>query len=190
MANHILTRGVSDTEGRRGGRTRRSQRSNEEVEVPFLRHTTMCDRKQTVATIGGANAHSRRDRLSFVTSFTLSNDTHCFWTRSYASRPCTWHRLEALLFPFFPRSTPISHLCLPFFLLLLPPASFRRYHRVSRFFFHDARAVETVEFDLLGLRDPERRKRPNWLGGKKSLCYVQDRFSLIWNEKLYEISSY
>lgn len=54
-----------------------------------------------VATIGGANAHSRRDRLSFVKSFTLSNDTHCFWTRSYASRPCTWHRLHALLFPFF-----------------------------------------------------------------------------------------
>ena len=31
-----------------------------------------------VAAIGGARTHSRSDRISFVTSFTVSNDTHCF----------------------------------------------------------------------------------------------------------------
>lgn len=31
-----------------------------------------------VAAIGGARAHSRLDRISFVMSFTVSNDTHCF----------------------------------------------------------------------------------------------------------------
>lgn len=64
-------------------------------------HDNVRTANKRVATIGGANAHSRRDRLSFVTSFTLSNDTHRFWTRSYASRPGTWHRLQPLLFPLF-----------------------------------------------------------------------------------------
>lgn len=105
MANHILTRIYTRSVARKEG--------EEEVaataEVPtikwkkwkyvcpaFLRsHDNVWTANKRVATIGGANAHSRRDRLSFVTSFTLSNDTHCFWTRSYASRPGTWHRLEA-----------------------------------------------------------------------------------------------
>lgn len=139
-----------------------------------------------VATIGGANAHSRRDRLSFVTSFTLSNDTHRFWTRSYASRPGTWHRDSRLYyFLFFPRSSSSACPCLHranlytrSSLSLFLPASFRRYHRVSRFFFHGARAFETVEFDLLGLtRDPSSPEtiRVAWDKGK-SFCGVHSRF--------------
>lgn len=127
MANHILTRIYTRSVARKEG--------EEEVaataEVPtikwkkwkyvcpaFLRsHDNVWTANKRVATIGGANAHSRRDRLSFVTSFTLSNDTHCFWTRSYASRPGTWHRLEAgfiisFFFFFFPRSSSSARPCL------------------------------------------------------------------------------
>lgn len=64
-----------------------------------------------VAAIGGANAHSRPDRLSFVTSFTVSNDTHCFWTpSSYANRAPGSDSLYYSLF--LPR---------PPFLLSFPP---------------------------------------------------------------------
>lgn len=102
----------------------------------------------------------------------------------------------ALLFPFFflfsafllfrvslsaPRQ--LTHALFPFL-----PASFR-YHRVSRFFFHGARAFETVEFDLLGLtRELAGNVRVGWDKGQ-SFCGVHSRFILIWNEKLYEISS-
>lgn len=63
-------------------------------------------------------------------------------------------------------------------LSLFLPASFRRYHRVSRFFFHGARAFETVEFDLLGLtRDPSSPEtiRVAWDKGK-SFCGVHSQF--------------
>lgn len=54
---------------------------------PLLRSRQYVTANKRVAAIGGANAHSRLDRLSFVTSFTVSNDTHCFWTpSSYANR--------------------------------------------------------------------------------------------------------
>lgn len=65
---------------------------------------TICDRNKRVAAIGGANAYSRPDRLSFVTSFTVSNDTHCFWTpSSYANRaPGT----DSLYYSSFPTLSP------------------------------------------------------------------------------------
>lgn len=86
---------------------------------------------------------------------------------------------------FFPRSSSSACPCLHranlytrSFLSLFLPASFRRYHRVSRFFFHGARAFETVEFDLLGLtRDPSSPEtiRVAWDKGK-SFCGVHSRF--------------
>lgn len=97
-------------------------------------HDNVRTANKRVATIGGANAHSRRDRLSFVTSFTLSNDTHRFWTflrqpsRHLASTPAFIISSFFRVPPLLPRA--------PLFPFL--PAPFRRYHRVSRFFFHAA----------------------------------------------------
>lgn len=190
--------GTTDGEKSRKTPTAEVPTINEEVPWPCL--IFLCSARQCVtankrmATIGGANTHSRPDRLSFVTSFTLSNDTHCFWTHSYANRPSTWHRL-ALLFPFFRvrLSSSRSRLCLSAprrvtrpFSSALP--SFRRYHRASRFFFHGARAGETVEFDLLGLKDPTMigPSLPETSGEQQSsfLYYARRRIfveGLLWN---------
>lgn len=138
---------AATTDGKKSRKTPTAEVPTINEEVPWPCLIFLCSARQCVtankrmATIGGANTHSRPDRLSFVTSFTLSNDTHCFWTHSYANRPSTWHRL-ALLFPFFRVRLSSSRSCLCLsaprrvtrpFSSALP--SFRRYHRASRFFF-------------------------------------------------------
>lgn len=89
IANHILT--VDGRRGRPGKCQRRrfhdERRRRGGPPCPLLQRDNMWPQTNDMAAIGGANAHSRPDRLSFVTSFTLSNDTHCFWTpSSYANR--------------------------------------------------------------------------------------------------------
>lgn len=129
-----------------------------------------------VAAIGGANAHSRPDRLSFVTSFTVSNDTNCFWMPpSYAKRaPGTdslYYSPFLLRTPARPSPSPLP--LPPSFVCSLAPSSppvsiavtiarsisspFRR----ARSFWHSRTwRVATVKFDLLGLRATSRRKCP------------------------------
>lgn len=58
----------------------------EEVSRGLFYITTYVTANKRAAAIGGANAHSKPDRLSFVTSFTVSNDTNCFWMPSYTER--------------------------------------------------------------------------------------------------------
>lgn len=115
------------------------------------------------AAIGGANAHSRPDRLSFVTSFTVSNDTNCFWMPSYVKRaPGT----DSLYYSPFLLRTPSA-----FRLLFRPILSSCFYLRNDRAiylfvfplrsaFLALVRGVATVKFDLLGLRTTSRRKCP------------------------------
>jgi len=120
-----------------------------------------------VAAIGGANAHSRPDRLSFVTSFTVSNDTHCFWTpSSYANRaPGT----DSLYYsPFLPRPPYFP----PPFALFFRPILFSCFYlgnaRATYLFVFPSRSafsalvrgIATVKFDLLGLRTTWRWKNP------------------------------
>lgn len=57
--------------------------------------------------IGGANGYSRADRLSFVTSFTGSNDTHCFCPSSYTNlTPGTLYYSHSWIF--FPQSSDLA----------------------------------------------------------------------------------
>lgn len=118
-----------------------------------------------VAAIGGANAHSRPDRLSFVTSFTVSNDTNCFWMpSSYARRaPGT----DSLYYSPFLLRTP-SAFRLLFRPILSSSCFYLRNDRAIYLFVFPSRSVflalvrgiATVKFDLLGLRTTSRRKCP------------------------------
>lgn len=147
-----------------------------------LCNVTICDRNKRVAAIGGANAYSRADRLSFVTSFTVSNDTHCFWTpSSYANRAPGTDSLYYSPFPTLasPAFTPRLSLSLAFALSLAssfvpssPPVSIvvtlaRSISSSSRCALRSLRGsldvgaarVATVKFDLLGLRTTFCRRR-------------------------------
>lgn len=156
MANHILTqRAVAKTS------TAEVPRINEEAyTLAFPVRGRQCvTANKRMAAIGGANAYSPRDRLSFVTSFTVSNDTHCFWTPSYA-RPGHL-ALTRFIISFFSAS-------LFLFIPLSPEPSLSHPRQVTRaslrhrLLLHSAiialapfstDACATVGFDLLGLRD-------------------------------------
>lgn len=124
-----------------------------------------------VAAIGGANAHSSPDRLSFVTSFTVSNDTNCFWMpSSYAKRaPGT----DSLYYSPFLLRTPAPSAFRLLFRSILSSCFYLRNDRAIYLFVFPSRSVflalvrgvATVKFDLLGLRTTSRRKCPARFSG-------------------------
>lgn len=87
VANQILTVDRQRANASGGGSTMMMKKRPAFAALVCLLRQYVTTNKR-LAAIGGANAHSNPDRLSFVTSFTVSNDTHCFWTPSSSS---TWY---------------------------------------------------------------------------------------------------
>ena len=109
MANRILTvdlRRVKLATSGGGSTISGEEGSRRSWLVPSSTVRQYVTANKRVAAIGGANAHSRPDRLSFVTSFTVSNDTNCFWMPSSYAMPGRAPGTDSLYYSSFLLRTP------------------------------------------------------------------------------------